>query len=149
MLIARSVLKHSRTVAFRAFSTTASNAGGDFNAKHAFATLGAAALLGAAAAGTMTALDAAADDDEDHAGKYQKRPKQKYASPEPNPIHGQETHNDEYNNPPPRPDLPTIPLDEIAEHCDESSLWYTFRGGVYDLTFFYHGHPGGEPVSNK
>ena len=42
----------------------------------------------------------------------------------------------EPNNPPPRPDLPTIPLEEVAEHADEESLWYTFRGGVYDLTFF-------------
>eukprot|EP00339_Tiarina_fusa_P021654 CAMPEP_0116996322 /NCGR_PEP_ID=MMETSP0472-20121206/168_1 /TAXON_ID=693140 ORGANISM="Tiarina fusus, Strain LIS" /NCGR_SAMPLE_ID=MMETSP0472 /ASSEMBLY_ACC=CAM_ASM_000603 /LENGTH=650 /DNA_ID=CAMNT_0004694907 /DNA_START=127 /DNA_END=2076 /DNA_ORIENTATION=+ len=49
------------------------------------------------------------------------------------------------NTPPPRPDLPTIPLEEIAEHCDEDSLWYTFRGAVYDLTFFINGHPGGTP----
>jgi Cytochrome b5-like Heme/Steroid binding domain len=53
------------------------------------------------------------------------------------------------NQPPPRPDLPTISLEEVAEHCDESSLWYTFRGAVYDMTFFLHGHPGGEPVSLK
>ena len=51
------------------------------------------------------------------------------------------------NNPPKRPDLPTIPLDEVAEHCDEDSLWYCFRGAVYDLTFFINGHPGGTPVS--
>ena len=51
------------------------------------------------------------------------------------------------NNPPPRPDLPTISLEEIAEHADEDSLWYTFRGAVYDLTFFINGHPGGTPVS--
>jgi cytochrome b involved in lipid metabolism len=54
---------------------------------------------------------------------------------------------DTLNQPPPRPDLPTIPLEEVAEHCDESSLWFTFRGAVYDMTFFLHGHPGGEPVS--
>ena len=52
------------------------------------------------------------------------------------------------NTPEARPDLPTIPLEEVAEHCDEDSLWYTFRGGVYDLTFFINGHPGGTPVSN-
>ena len=46
------------------------------------------------------------------------------------------------NNPPKRPDLPIIPLEEVAEHCDEDSLWYTFRGAVYDLTFFLNGHPG-------
>ena len=51
------------------------------------------------------------------------------------------------NTPPPRPDLPTIPLEDVAEHSDESSLWYTFRGAVYDLTFFINGHPGGTPVS--
>lgn len=51
----------------------------------------------------------------------------------------------EPNDPPPRPDLPTIPLEEVCEHCDEESMWYTFRGGVYDLTFFLNGHPGGAP----
>ena len=51
------------------------------------------------------------------------------------------------NAPPSRPDLPTIPLEEVAEHCDEDSLWYTFRGAVYDMTFFINGHPGGTPVS--
>jgi cytochrome b involved in lipid metabolism len=53
------------------------------------------------------------------------------------------------NTPPSRPELPTIPLEDVAEHCDESSLWYTFRGAVYDLTFFIMGHPGGTPVSRK
>jgi len=52
---------------------------------------------------------------------------------------------EEVNYPPPRPDLPTIPLEEVAEHCDEDSLWFTFRGAVYDLTFFINGHPGGTP----
>ncbi len=51
------------------------------------------------------------------------------------------------NTPPPRPDLPTISLEDVAEHCDEAGLWYTFRGAVYDLTFFINGHPGGTPVS--
>lgn len=55
---------------------------------------------------------------------------------------GEENHN----LPPPRPDLPTISLEDVAEHCDEDSLWYTFRGAVYDLTFFINGHPGGTPV---
>lgn len=54
---------------------------------------------------------------------------------------------EDVNNPPPRPDLPTIPLEDVAEHSDESSLWYIFRGAVYDLTFFINGHPGGTPVS--
>jgi hypothetical protein len=60
------------------------------------------------------------------------------------PIHN---HPPITNHPPARPDLPTFALEDIAEHCDESSLWYTFRGAVYDMTFFLHGHPGGEPVS--
>ena len=51
------------------------------------------------------------------------------------------------NQPPPRPDLPIYTREEVSEHTDVDSLWYTFRGGVYDLTFFYNGHPGGSPVS--
>ena len=31
------------------------------------------------------------------------------------------------NQPPPRPDLPTYTMEEVAEHADEDSLWYTFR----------------------
>lgn len=50
------------------------------------------------------------------------------------------------NYPPPRPDLPIIPLEEVVEHADEGSMWFTFRGGVYDMTFFLQGHPGGAPV---
>jgi hypothetical protein len=150
MLIARTFLKHSRSpaAALRAFSAAAApNAGRDSSFKPpnaTLATLGAAALLGAAAAGTVTAL-------EEDPSKYQARPAQKYPSPEPNPIHSaaEENHQSQYNHPPPRHDLPTIAFDDVAEHCDESSLWYTFRGGVYDLTFFYHGHPSGEPVSSK
>jgi hypothetical protein len=32
------------------------------------------------------------------------------------------------NTPPPRPDLPIYTREDVAEHCDEDSLWYTFRG---------------------
>ncbi len=53
------------------------------------------------------------------------------------------------NQPPVRPDLPTFTREEVAEHCEEDSLWYTFRGAVYDLTPFYDGHPGGAPVSSN
>ena len=49
------------------------------------------------------------------------------------------------NLPPPRPDLPTIPLEEVAEHASEDSMWFTFRGAVYDMTAFQNGHPGGAP----
>lgn len=51
------------------------------------------------------------------------------------------------NNPPPRPDLPTIDLEKVSEHADEDSMWFTYRGAVYDMTFFLNGHPGGAPVS--
>ena len=61
----------------------------------------------------------------------------------------EETQPSTFNQPPPRPDLPTYSLEEVAEHCDEESLWYTFRGGVYDMTFFLQGHPGGAPVSYR
>jgi hypothetical protein len=50
------------------------------------------------------------------------------------------------NQPPPRPDLPIYTMEEVAEHSEPDSLWYTFRGGVYDMTDFYQGHPGGAPV---
>lgn len=53
------------------------------------------------------------------------------------------------NQPPPRPDLPTFTREQVAEHCEEDSLWYTFRGAVYDLTPFYDGHPGGAPVRSS
>lgn len=52
-----------------------------------------------------------------------------------------------FNQPPPRKDLPIYSLEQVAEHNDEDSMWYTFRGGVYDLTSFINGHPGGTPVS--
>jgi len=73
--------------------------------------------------------------------KYRTRPEQKYTSPpevKPHPI-------DHINDPPVRDDLPIIPLEEVEEHCDEDSMWFTFRGAVYDLTFFKNGHPGGTP----
>lgn len=50
------------------------------------------------------------------------------------------------NNPPPRPDLPIYTMEEISEHTEEDSMWFTFRGGVYDMTPFAQGHPGGFPV---
>mmetsp|Transcript_14143 Transcript_14143/g.27102 ORF Transcript_14143/g.27102 Transcript_14143/m.27102 type:complete len:656 (-) Transcript_14143:81-2048(-) len=49
------------------------------------------------------------------------------------------------NYPPPRPDLPTYTMEEVAEHADDDSMWFTFRGGVYDMTPFAQGHPGGNP----
>jgi cytochrome b involved in lipid metabolism len=63
------------------------------------------------------------------------------------PMERPPINKEDLNHPPARPDLPTFSLEDVAEHCEESSLWYTFRGAVYDMTFFLHGHPGGEPVS--
>lgn len=37
------------------------------------------------------------------------------------------------NIPPARPDLPTIPLEQIGEHNDEGDMWFTFRGGTLML----------------
>ena len=100
---------------------TEAQAKADQHQQQAFAY--AAAFLGLAGAGAGVALMEAP------------------ASRKPIPV-------EDPNTVPSRPDLPTIPLEEVAEHCDEDSLWYTFRGGVYDLTFFIYGHPGGTPVSN-
>lgn len=132
----------SRT-AMRSFASTPGKSSSDSSTQKTAWTLGAAALLGAFAAGGVTALEAAsADPSWPH-----KRPTQKYDSPEMNPIHSKDTHQSDYNDPPARPDLPTIPLEDVAEHNDEESMWFTFRGAVYDMTFFILGHPGGTPVS--
>lgn len=104
------------------------------------AALGAA-LFGASAATAVTLLE----QPESSGFEYQTLPVQKYPSPEEPPIHGKASHHADFNDPPSRPDLPTYSIDDVAEHCDESSLWYTFRGAVYDLTFFINGHPGGTP----
>lgn len=100
-------------------------------------TAGLSALLGTTT--TLTLLE------EKEESKYRTLPKQKYPSPPKAPVHGAESHHADLNNPPPRPDLPTIPMSEVEEHNTEDSLWFTFRGAVYDMTFFTLGHPGGTP----
>jgi hypothetical protein len=92
----------------------------------------AAILLGAAVVGTVTAGTATLMEE----SKYRARPAQKYESPREIPVKSAESHHGDYNDPPPRPDLPTISLEEVREHADEDSMWFTFRGAVYDLTFF-------------
>lgn len=62
-------------------------------------------------------------------------------------VDGHVKHGKLDNTPPPRPDLPTYTMEQVAEHSDEESMWFSYRGGVYDLTFFTLGHPGGTPVS--
>ena len=140
MIAARRVAQHHSSTAARAFAATAtgnattkangtSNTGGQRQSPYygPLAAMGAA-LFGAMTAGTMTMLEA-----------KQKLPKQKYTSPADIVIHGKESHHADYNDPPPRPDLPTFKMEDVAEHCDESSLWFTFRGAVYDMTFFLNG----------
>jgi sulfite oxidase len=117
------------------------------------ALLGAsAALVGAAAAAvTLAALRDQKDPvlaEARHTKQqlhdfHQKLPRPKYEPPQPAslPPEGAAVLND----PPDRPDLPIIPLEEVEEHNDEDSMWFIWRGGVYDLTFFLLGHPGGTP----
>lgn len=148
MLSSRHVLTKQARFAVRAFASGAApNSAGSRSSSSPeeagarnLVTLALAGILSASAtaAGTVTLLEEA---------KHQKLPKQKYESPEPIPVHGKESHQTDYNDPPPRPDLPVIPLEEVAEHADEESMWFTFRGAVYDMTFFINGHPGGTPVS--
>ena len=142
MITVRRVVQQHRATAVRAFASTAtgktaapisshpSNGGQRQSSYGPTAAMGAA-LFGAMTAGTMTLLEA-----------KQKLPKQKYTSPAPIVVHGKESHHADYNDPPPRPDLPTYKLEDVAEHCDESSLWFTFRGAVYDMTFFLNGYVG-------
>ena len=94
--------------------------------------------LGLATAGTVTLMEAKKKAKEPH-----------YVQPDgmipkDTPIDVPQANR--INQPPNRPDLPVFTIEEVAEHTDENSLWYTFRGGVYDLTPFYEGHPGGAPV---
>ncbi len=76
-----------------------------------------AGILGAWAAGTITLLD----------GKYNERPEQKYESPRPIPTPKEKPSDNEINIPPPRPDLPTFTIEEVSEHNDLDSMWFTFR----------------------
>jgi cytochrome b involved in lipid metabolism len=92
--------------------------------------------LSVATAGTATMMEA----------KKHKYPQPKEMIPSDTPV-VEVAKPPHKNQPSPRPDLPVYTQEEVSEHTDEESLWYTFRGGVYDLTQFYEGHPGGAPVS--
>ena len=98
-------------------------------------TLGLAVLAGAFAAGTVTLAES------------------EFWHPKPVSVDAINKPGSKFysiaadNLPPKRPDLPTIPLEKVAEHNDEGDMWYTFRGAVYDMSFFLNGHPGGAPVS--
>jgi sulfite oxidase len=45
----------------------------------------------------------------------------------------------------PRSDLPFFSIDQVKDHTTaEKGYWVTFKGGVYDITEFMYGHPGGK-----
>ena len=138
--VARVVTK-AFTARFASTSANKKNPSANNGINNAGAAALGAALFGASAATAVTLLE----QPESSGHQYQTLPPQKYPNPEEPPIHGKASHHADFNDPPPRPDLPTYSIDDVAEHCDESSLWYTFRGAVYDLTFFINGHPGGTP----
>jgi cytochrome b involved in lipid metabolism len=131
----------TRSLATRAQNSVAAAAAskktnGDNNESRAFYIRAAAALaMSMATAGTVTMMEA----------RKGKMPPSATMTDE-NPPH-KVREIPRVNQPPPRPDLPIFTAEDVSEHYDESSLWYTFRGGVYDLTAFYEGHPGGSPVS--
>lgn len=41
-------------------------------------------------------------------------------------------------------ELASITECELAKHDTEDSCWIAIHGGVYDVTAFMHGHPGGK-----
>jgi Cytochrome b5-like Heme/Steroid binding domain len=97
-----------------------------------------AGLLGGLSAVAMTMME---QQQQQAAHKEQKRPGDSSDA-----VDGHVKHGKLDNMPPPRPDLPTYTMEQVAEHSDEESMWFSYRGGVYDLTFFILGHPGGTPV---
>jgi len=47
-----------------------------------------------------------------------------------------------------RPDLPDYRLSDIRKHqTAKESIWVTFGNGVYDITDFMVGHPGGDKIT--
>ena len=47
-----------------------------------------------------------------------------------------------------RPDLPSYRLSDIREHrTADTGVWVTFGEGIYDITDFMVGHPGGDRIS--
>ncbi|VDK57869.1 unnamed protein product, partial [Gongylonema pulchrum] len=46
-----------------------------------------------------------------------------------------------------RSDLPTYRIDEVKKHGKNAErIWVTCQGGVYDVTDFVEGHPGGNKI---
>ena len=88
------------------------------------AAVAAAAAAAAIATATATAATVTLSD---------RRLQPQYPQPDtmvPSPVEAPTTlpQGASVNSPPARPDLPIFSRDEVAEHCDEDSLWYTFRG---------------------
>ena len=99
------------------------NRNGNKHFFYAAAAVGAAAATAAAATTTVTMMD------------QRRRIQPHYPQPDtmvPSPIEAPTTlpQKPTVNSPPKRPDLPIFSREEVAEHCDEDSLWYTFRGYV-------------------
>jgi Cytochrome b5-like Heme/Steroid binding domain len=123
----------SQTNPLKAFSTKAGNAEQNGNTFKQIGGVGLVALAGALTAGTV----AIAESD--------------YMHPRPESVEIKNRSQSQFysiaadNSPPKRPDLPTISLEQVAEHSEEGDMWYTFRGAVYDMSFFLDGHPGGAP----
>ena len=155
MLAARALgaARFARATALRSLS---SQAGGHAKDESSYLKALAAIVLGAGSLGAGISQPAVSlekakgydyDEDEEELVKIfkypQKRPTQKYEALPVPAVPADEAAVT--NDPPERPDLPIIPLEEVEQHNDEDSLWYIFRGAVYDLTFFKLGHPGGTP----
>lgn len=123
----------SQTHLLKAFSTKAGDANQNGGTFKQVGAVGLAALAGALTAGTA----AIAESDHWH--------------PKPVSVEIRNPSQSDFysiaadNSPPKCPDLPTIPLEHVAEHTEEGDMWYTFRGAVYDMSFFLNGHPGGAP----
>ncbi|XP_060525796.1 sulfite oxidase isoform X2 [Cylas formicarius] len=46
-----------------------------------------------------------------------------------------------------REDLPIYSLDEVDKHtANDNRIWVTYKEGVYDITDFIEGHPGGDQI---
>ncbi len=46
-----------------------------------------------------------------------------------------------------RPDLPTYRKADIEKHSNKTSgIWVTYKEGIYDITEFLEGHPGGDKI---
>ena len=130
-----------RRSACRALATQATGSRGQQQHQSHGSLFAGAALLGALSGATVTLLDASPPPKERKVTASGKEANVKQ------PAHSKPTASVKHldNRPPPRPDLPIYTREQVAEHCDEESMWFTYRGAVYDLTFFLHGHPGGTP----